>query len=141
MLDRQAQLLGTEVRKADSVSNTLKRFATYFRPYTLALLLVLVALIGSTWMQVRIPYLMGQAVDCYLGPYVSQASFGGNSGPSLPEGLSDIISQQAGEQTNAFANCTYTSINLDASFEETLAGFTGLILLIVALYVASADTR
>lgn len=138
MIDRQAQLLGTEARKAESVSGTLKRFGVYFRPYWLPLILVAVAIIASTWMQVRIPYLTGQAVDCYLTPYVSRVNLTGNTeGVTLPPAAAEFMNQLA-EDTAAGANCTYTTIDPTASFDETLAGFTRLILVMVVFYVASA---
>ncbi|HUM69330.1 MAG TPA: hypothetical protein PLK31_10840, partial [Chloroflexota bacterium] len=85
MIDRQAQLLGMEAQKAQSISGTLKRFGAYFRPYWLPLLIVLAAIIFSTWMQVRIPYLIGQAIDCYLTPYASRVALTGNTaGVTLP---------------------------------------------------------
>lgn len=138
MIDRQAQLLGQEARKAESVSRTLKRFLIYFRPYWLALLLVLAGLVASTWMQVRIPYLTGQAVDCYLTPYASRAAVDGDiGGVSLPAGAADFMAQAFGD-TASQTNCTYTSVDPSATFDETLAGFTQIMLLMVGLFVASA---
>ncbi len=69
MFDRNAQLLGIETSKARSVRTTLRRLWAYFRKYLLILILVTVALLASTYMQVLIPDLIGQAVDCYLGPF------------------------------------------------------------------------
>lgn len=134
MMDRQAQLLGQETRKAENIGSTIKRFARYFRPYWLPLLIVAVAMIASTWMQVRIPYLTGQAIDCYLTPYVSRPAEGGFA---IPEGVSDMMAQAFGDSALA-SNCTYTTINPTATFEETLAGFTQIVLLMVGFYVASA---
>jgi ATP-binding cassette subfamily B protein len=133
MIDRQTQLLGTEAQKAQSVSGTLKRFGVYFRPYWLPLVVVLFAMIASTWMQVRIPYLTGQAIDCYLTPYVSRVTLTGNTeGSALPAGVGDFMAQALGE-TGAESNCTYTTFNPTASYDETLAGFTEIILVMVAL--------
>lgn len=138
MIDRQSQLLGQETSKAENVNITLKRLSLYFRPYWLPMLVVLVALIASTWMQVRIPYLTGQAIDCYLTPYVSRASVSGDfGGATLPAGADDLLGQAFSNQ--AFdQNCTYTTVDPTATFDETLAGFTQIILLMVALYVGSA---
>ncbi|MCP4359698.1 MAG: ABC transporter ATP-binding protein [Chloroflexi bacterium] len=138
MLDRQAQLLGTEARKADSVSGTIKRFGVYFRPYWAPIIMVLIALIASTWMQVRIPYLTGQAVDCYLTPYVNQQAIVGSEGGAIPAGMSDLMAQAFGDNGAAANNCTYTTINPTATYEEALAGFTQIILVIVLFYVLSA---
>ncbi|MFQ5399554.1 MAG: ABC transporter ATP-binding protein [Anaerolineae bacterium] len=132
MLDRQAQLLGTEARKARSVSATLKRLWGYFRRYSLVLLLVVVFVIGGTYMQVLIPDLTGQAVDCYLGPF-SARSFGGQS-LADPAGSPFPTSGESG----AFSNCWYTTPNLQATGEETIAGLGKLVLLIIALYAGNA---
>jgi ABC-type multidrug transport system fused ATPase/permease subunit len=72
MFDRDAQLMGTETSKAQSVGKTLRRLWGYFRLYALALVMVALAVIGGTYMQVLIPDLTGQAVDCYLGPYAAR---------------------------------------------------------------------
>jgi ATP-binding cassette subfamily B protein len=138
MIDRQAQLLGMEVQKPQSISRTLKRFGAHFRPYWLPLVIVLIAMVASTWMQVRIPYLTGQAVDCYLTPYVSRVSLTGNSGEStLPPAAAEFMQQLAGN-TAAGSNCTYTTVDPTASFDETLAGFTQLILVMVVFFIASS---
>src|SRR5690606_35075789 len=42
------------------------------------------------------------------------------------------------EQSGAFSNCWYTTPDLSATAEETLAGLGGLVLLIVGLYIGSA---
>jgi hypothetical protein len=55
MFDRDAQLMGTETSKAQSVGKTLRRLWGYFRLYALALVLVALAVIGGTYMQVLIP--------------------------------------------------------------------------------------
>lgn len=133
MIDRQAQLLGAEVRKADSPSKTLKRFAIYFRPYGLVLFIVLVALVASTWMRVRIPYLTGQAIDCYLGPYLAAGAITSDTGNPLPEGPGLTAAANSSD-----SNCTYTTVNPTATYDETLAGFTQIIVTIVVFYIASA---
>ena len=62
MFDRRAELFGTETRKATSVRTTLWRLWRYFGHYAIALVLVVIAVIGGTYMQVLIPDLTGQ--DC-----------------------------------------------------------------------------
>lgn len=131
MMDRNAQFLGAETSKARSVSGTLRRLWDYFRRYSLVLLLVTVLVFGSTYMQVLIPDLTGQAVDCYLGPYTAAATAGGGFDLSALPG-------DAVEQSSAFSNCWYTTPDLNATAEEALAGLGGLVLLIVGLYVGSA---
>src|SRR5262249_39177485 len=41
-------------------------FWQYFRRYSFALILVVVAMLFSAWTQVTVPSVVGQAVDCYL---------------------------------------------------------------------------
>lgn len=132
MLDRQSQLLGAESRKAEQIGTTLKRFGVYFRPYSWALVITAVLVIISTYMQVLIPDLTGQAVDCYLGPYAAQ-QLAGSVGADL-----SAFSGAGQDAQQAFANCTYTTVNPDATRNEILQGFGGLILLIAGLYIGSA---
>ncbi len=138
MMDRQAQLLGQETRKAENISTTIKRFSRYFRPYWLPLITVAIALVLSTWMQVRIPYLTGQAIDCYLTPYAARANAAGDASQfAAPEGITNLINEAFGNSAAA-NNCTYTTIDPTATYEETLAGFSKLVLLMVAFYVATS---
>ena len=130
MMDRQAQFLGMETSKARSVRGTLARLWQYFRRYGLILLLVAVLVVTSTYMQVLIPDLTGQAVDCYLGPFTTAAAVGDGAA------LSAFVGDAA--ESGAFSNCWYTTPDLTASAGETLAGFGQLILLIIGLYVGSA---
>ncbi|MCL4804515.1 MAG: ABC transporter ATP-binding protein/permease [Anaerolineae bacterium] len=130
MMDRQAQFFGQETRKARSVRGTLRRLWHYFRHYSVALVLVAILLVASTYMQVLIPNLTGQAVDCYLGPYSMGAAAG--------EGMAAMASMAGNTESDAFSNCWYTTPDITATKAETLAGFGGLILLIVGLYFGSA---
>lgn len=145
MLDRSAQVLGMEQSRARSVSGTLRRLWAYFRRYTLSLLIVAALIVGGTYMQILIPDLIGQAADCYLGPYAAGASITGDSGTipgdlqALPDGDLAGSDLAGGDFANsAFSNCTYTTPNLSATAADTLAGLTQLILLIVALYVGNS---
>ena len=126
MFDRQAQLLGAEVSKARQVGPTLKRFWNYFSHRKGILVLVAVLVIIGTYMQVIIPDLTGQAVDCYLTPITMHAL--GGDGVSLfgaPAGASN-------------SNCWYTTFNPQISPTEAISGLGGLILLVVALFVGSS---
>ena len=106
MMDRQSQFLGMETTRARSVSGTLARLWQYFRRYGLILLGVGVLVVSSTYMQVLVPDLTGQAVDCYLGPYSTAAAAGG--GAALGAFVDDV------EQAGAFSNCWYTTPDLTA---------------------------
>ncbi len=68
MFGRQDWIFQQEARKPRAVGETLGRFWTYFRPYAPVLIVVAVLIVASTFLQVTIPSLMGQAVDCYLVP-------------------------------------------------------------------------
>ena len=127
--------LGVEEEKAGSIGETLRRLARYFRRYSLVMLAIAVLVIGGTYMQVLVPNLTGQTVDCYLTPYVAGSSAG--------EALNDLsieipsaanLSQESGAETN----CWYTTPNPEATADETIAGLGGLVLIIVALYVGNA---
>jgi ATP-binding cassette subfamily B multidrug efflux pump len=61
-------LFQQEARKPRAVAETLGRFWRYFRGYAYVLTTVGVLVIVSTFLQVEIPSLMGQAVDCFLAP-------------------------------------------------------------------------
>jgi len=138
MFDRRAELLGAETRKARSVGGTLKRLWHYFRHYALALILVVIAIVGGTYMQVLIPDLVGQAVDCYLGPYATLDSEAGSG--QVQEGLplGNLLAESSQVEDAAFSNCWYTTANPLASSEETIAGLGGLVLKMVALFVGSS---
>ncbi len=68
MFGRQDWLFQTEARRPRAVGETLGRFWTYFRGYGHVLIAVAVLIVVSTFLQVSVPNLMGQAVDCYLVP-------------------------------------------------------------------------
>ncbi|MEZ4518294.1 MAG: ABC transporter ATP-binding protein [Chloroflexota bacterium] len=135
MMNRDANLLGTEARKASSVGSTLGRLWQYFKSYAWLLAIIGILVLSSTYMQVLIPDLTGQAVDCYLGPFAASST-----ADLLGGSLSDLGVAINGSQTadSAFSNCTFTDPSLLTTASETLAGLTRLILLIVALYVGSA---
>ena len=136
MFDHGQRLLNTKTEKAVDVSETLLRFWVYFRRYWVVLLLVLLFIIGSTYMQVLIPDLTGQAVDCYLGPFVAQ-QFTGAEGGSILDSIPGMAAQTA-EESGAFGNCWYTEPQLDAPADQTIVGLGRLILLITGLYVGSS---
>ncbi|GAB4164294.1 MAG: ABC transporter ATP-binding protein [Candidatus Promineifilaceae bacterium] len=117
MYDRDANLLGTDAQKPRSTSQTLKRFWHYFRLYKWALIGVLLLMVVGTYLQVLIPDLTGQAVDCYLVPASSSSST---------------------VDTTTYSNCWYTTPNPEATPAENIAGLGGLVLIIVVLYISSS---
>jgi ATP-binding cassette subfamily B multidrug efflux pump len=109
-------LLQSEARKATDVRETLGRFSHYFRRFTPILVLVAVLVVVGTYLQVSIPNLMGQAVDCYLAPVTAAAAVGSASA----------------------ANCWYTTLGSQATPAEYAAGLGGLVALIVGMFIASS---
>ena len=126
------QRFAAETSKPRSAGATLGRLWRYFRPYSLALLLVALLIIGSTYMQILIPNLTGQAVDCYLTPFTTARAAGDTAG----SGLGELLAAGGGQE--AFGNCWYTTPSLDATAGETLSGLGRLILIIAGLYIGSA---
>ena len=133
MFGRQDFLLSTEERKASRVGRTLNRMGRYFGNYWLALAFVAIFVITGTYMQVLIPDLQGQAVDCYLQPYAAGEFAGGAS-----ELLAQIPADASPISEESASNCTYTTVDPTATGAEVIQGLGSLILLIVALYVGSA---
>src|SRR6266849_6636461 len=59
-------VLERETLKPKNVGVTLARFASYFRKYWYAIVVVAIFMIIGTWVQVTAAEIPGQAVDCYL---------------------------------------------------------------------------
>ena len=139
MLNQNERLFNTETETAENIGHTLRRFWAYFRRYRPILLLVGLFIVGGTYMQVLIPDLTGQAVDCYLGPYAARQA-AASAGEGLRDALANIpgLATETAGQANAFRNCWYTTPDVDATASETIAGLGRLILLIVGLFVGSA---
>lgn len=109
-------LLDQETSKAKSIGPTLRRLAGYFRPYWAVLLVVVALLVANAWVQVIVPALTGQAVDCFLSP----AMTGGTDA--------------------AQANCWYSSLPANAPRDDLLRGLAGLVLALGGLQVVGAIT-
>jgi ATP-binding cassette subfamily B protein len=122
------RIFGREVSKPAKVTDTLRRFAGYFRPYLPQYLLVLAMMGLSTWTQVTVPELIGQAVDCFLTPATASAV-----APEFASFL-DADADPLGTQTN----CTYTTPKADWAEADFINGLGGLVLRIAGLYAVGA---
>ncbi len=144
-------MMGRDRLQTRDLGNTLARFAQYFRPYWPVLLLVAVVVIVSTWTQVTAPDLTGQAVDCYLTPSTTGAlaSFPGAEQASAAAQSNCWLagSNETSDLTHRFFQIVISALNIPVpragnasplSNAERLAGLGGLVLMLVALYVAGA---
>jgi ATP-binding cassette subfamily B protein len=82
---------------------------------------------------VLIPDLIGQSVDCYLGPFTTQAAAESSFDPAELAAMAG-----GGNAEGAFSNCWYDEVDVTASASTVLGRFGRLILLITSLYVGSA---
>jgi ATP-binding cassette subfamily B multidrug efflux pump len=116
-------LMTQETSKPGNVSATLRRLVGLFRPFWPLLILVAALVIGNTYVQVLMPRLIGQSVDCFLTP-------GAVSEFKVPV--------PAMQQSAAATNCTYAQLPANAIPADYIRGLGALVLLIVGLYVAGA---
>ena len=137
-------ILDQDSRKAANISTTLGRLGGYFARFWPMLLLALLLVVISTWVQVTTPQLTGQAVDCFLVP-IGQQSFGsflpgaaaqsGTSGsscwvtadPSTLSGTDKVIATM-------FSAGGYTYPLVPTQANRT-AGLTRLVLIMIVLFV------
>ena len=115
MMGQRDWIFQQEARKPKAVAETLGRFWSYFRQYRWALVFEVVLVLASTYLQVVIPNLIGQAVDCYLAPATRTAVAGTSE-----------------------AHCWLTTLPPNATTTDYLAGLTGLVVLIVVIFAASS---
>lgn len=66
-------LLEREFRKADSAGLALRRLLAYFGPYRRTLWFVLALVLFTTAIQLLTPFLLGQAIDCFVAPSTGSA--------------------------------------------------------------------
>jgi len=128
-------MLSREVLKPKQATATLARLARYFGAYGLAMILVAVLIVGSTYTQVRTPELAGQAVDCFLTP-ATTARFAAGIGQG-PAGIGNVPGMQ-GAGTTPKSNCWYCVLPATATAADYIAGLGRLTLTVIALYVAGS---
>jgi ATP-binding cassette subfamily B multidrug efflux pump len=142
-------LMDREQLKPKNLSETLGRFAAYFKPYWLAMVMVAILIVASTWTQVVNPDLVGQVVDCYVTPIAASAlnfpgaptaveSAGNNcwlANDPATLGVGQRVLQGALTIGN-FPRPNPTSTSFSTA--DRLSGLGRLIGLLVALYLAGA---
>lgn len=148
--DGMRRMMSQDNLKPKNLGQTMARFGRYFKPFSLVLVIVLGLIIVSTWAQVTVPALLGQATDCYLIPMTE------NSLAAIP-GLADQASASAsncwlseGRQpaslTQRIVQGVYdlggfarpVDTGAAPSAEQRLAGLGRLVLIVVALFVLGA---
>jgi ATP-binding cassette subfamily B protein len=115
MMGNRDWVFQQESRKPKAVGETLGRFWKYFRQYSVVLMLEAVLVIVTTYFQVLVPNLIGQAVDCFLAP-ATQANAAGSSE----------------------SHCWITTMPADATTADYLQGLALLVALIAGIYIVSS---
>jgi ATP-binding cassette subfamily B protein len=115
--------MAQETSKPQDVSSTLRRLVSWFKPYWPVMLLVLGLIIGSTYAQVLVPQMTGQAVDCYLTP-------GAASQLKIP-----VSGQQ---QQAAASQCWFRPLPANATQAQYIQALGVLVLVVVLLYLAGS---
>ncbi|MEE9512787.1 MAG: ABC transporter ATP-binding protein [Anaerolineales bacterium] len=128
---RGHRVLDQETSKPTRVSETLRRFVGYFKPYWFQYLLVLVMMVATTWAQVTAPELMGQAVDCYLTPATTSTAASENA--LMAEFLD--FGGSASE-----SNCWYDTPQADWTTADYIQGLGTLVLKLMGLFLLGAVT-
>lgn len=128
---RGHRVLELETSKPTRVSETLRRFIRYFKPYWFQYLIVLVMMIVGTWTQVTAPELIGQAVDCYLTPATTSAAASENA--VMAEFL-DFEGSASG------SNCWYDTPQAGWTTADYVQGLGILVLKLMGLFLLGAVT-
>jgi ATP-binding cassette, subfamily B, multidrug efflux pump len=118
------RIMSQDTLKPKNLGVTLRRFGEFFKPYWFMLVLVALLVILVTWAQVTAPKLIGQTVDCYLTPGLSQASSG--------------VFPGAGMESAAASNCWFDPDAAVLDSSGRLAGLGQIILLVIGLYVMTS---
>jgi len=125
-----------EVSKPKEVGATLRRFATYFRPYWPQYLGVLLLMVVSTWTQVMGPRLLGQAVDCFFTPAAASSAFS-----QVPAPLRQTLASAAQPlAAGASSTCWYDPPQPGWTADDYLAGLGQLTLALIAIFVLGSVT-
>jgi ATP-binding cassette subfamily B protein len=144
------RLMSGDQLKAASVSQTLKKFGGYFRPFWPVLVLVALLVIASTWTQVTAPDVIGQVVDCYLAPGTPPAFAGQEPAPAGTALSESNCWFRESRQPSGFTQSIMRTLLTLGGFEAPpdnpadltaaarLAGLARMILIVIGLYAGSA---
>jgi ATP-binding cassette, subfamily B, multidrug efflux pump len=135
-------LLEQETSKPTRVGATLRRLAHEFGVFWPMLILVLFLVLGSTYVQVLTPELIGQSVDCYLTPATSSMFSanlsGGKAGDAVLSGAAALSSVRGASSTNCWFSTSPVgtgAIPPNSPPADYVAGLGRLVLILVFLYV------
>lgn len=133
-LDGGRRIFERDVVKPKNLSATLGRLWGYFRQRSLALVIVLVLMVITTYTQVITPKLIGQAVDCYL---LQENAFAAMA----PAEIRDDPNLQSTR------NCWYDSTDFSQMTDEQqvrdakISGLLGVVGVLVMLFVIGSLLR
>ncbi|MFO7634932.1 MAG: ABC transporter ATP-binding protein, partial [Caldilinea sp.] len=126
-------MLEQEVSKPRSVGRTLGRLIVYFKPFWIAMVVVLMLMVVNAWVQVITPELLGQAVDCYLTPAVTNEIRANEIAQGMPPGAGTPL------EISSFA-CWFGDVPAGSPIDAYIAGLGRLVLGLVAIFVLGAIT-
>lgn len=147
--ERLRSLMSHEDIKPKNLSETLGRFAVYFKPYWWVMLLILVMAVVATWTQVTTPDLIGQTVDCYLTP-ITATGTGAAPGSPLTQNATSNCWLTEGTAPQGFTQKFITALFTIGDFPqpsenpasmsdaERIAGLGRLILILILLFAVAA---
>jgi ATP-binding cassette, subfamily B, multidrug efflux pump len=147
--DGMRRILSQDNLKPKNLGQTLARFGRYFKPFWLTLVVVLVFVVISTWTQVTVPDLLGQATDCYLTP-IAERTFGDFSGAGTTSAASTNCWLSEGKEPTSITQGLILGFMEAVGFTrppdntgvqtqaQRIAGLGELVLIVILLFVVGA---
>lgn len=147
--DGMRRIMSQETSKPKKLGQTMARFGHYFKPFWPALLFVLLFVVISTWTQVTIPDLLGQATDCYLTP-VADRTFGDFLGTGVTSTAATNCWLSEGKAPESYTQRVVQGLMSAGPFSrppeatgaqtqaQRIAGLGQLVLIILGMYVVGA---
>lgn len=148
--DALRRMFSQDTLKARSVSDTLKRFSGYFKPYWPILLYAATFIMAATWAQVTAPDVIGQVVDCYLTPSPSGGTGSFSGAPPETTAAESNCWFRAGHEPAGLTQTVMKGLftagdfpapsdnSADLTADARMAGLGRMILLVIGLYILSA---